>query len=77
MKRKLTTDECGHLRYILRKVTSKTQLLGLINITPIDWAIVKLAKALDLEIPDTDYAYALMREENADKWKRVKTEMEM
>ncbi len=77
MERKLTTDECVHLRYILLKVASKTQCPGLINITPIDWAMVKLAKALDLEIPDTDYAHALMLEENKADWDRVKVNMEM
>ena len=77
MKRKLTTDECRHLRYVLRKVASNTQCPGLINITPIDWAMVKLAKALDLEIPDTDYAHALMLEKNEADWERVKANMEM
>lgn len=75
MKRKLTTDECGHLRYILQKVASRTQCAGLIDIVPIDWAMVKLAEALDLEMPDTDYAYTLMQEENKADWERVNFKM--
>lgn len=77
MKRKLTTEECGHLRYILQKVASRTQYAGLIDTVPIDWAMVKLAETLDLDIPDTDYAYTLMQEKNEAAWERVNTKMKV
>ena len=62
--RELTTEECGHLRYILAKLIEENK--EGIDIPAIDRALAKIAKALNLEIPDTDYA-STYKEDDSDE----------